>query len=272
MNWAELETCFNRALAFSFSKKKLLLVFPVLVLCGLLVVFCRAVAVEASEWVAMSLAFLPILLSSGLLLSLGVLLVRIHQHEVKMLTLPFRRLFTGSLNIILGTLYLSFPSILVYLLLWMVLGFFSLLCEIPGIGDFFRIVLSFAPFLLILASLLLCFLNLALLFFVAPAVAVDLGKRMGLADRMVLALRGQLFRGTVFFIVALIPMAFVVGMLCLAAFLTKASFLAAEGSLSIALEWFFIMVPFCALLTPAVLFFFNFAAESFWLLQKSKTV
>ena len=73
-----------------------MLTFPVLVLCGVLAVFCRAVAYEAGDWIAMSLAFLPILLSSAVLLALGVLLIRIHIHEVKSLHLGFRRLIPES--------------------------------------------------------------------------------------------------------------------------------------------------------------------------------
>src|SRR5690554_3187916 len=106
MNWADIERSFARAVVFSFSKKKMMLTFPVLVLCGILVVFCRAVAFEASDWIAMSLAFLPILLSSGILLALGVLLIRIHIHEAKQLHLGFRRLITGSVDLIMGTSYL----------------------------------------------------------------------------------------------------------------------------------------------------------------------
>ena len=268
MSWIELENCFNRAVAFSFSRKKLLIAFPGLLLCGVLIVFCRAVAFDASDWVAMSLAFLPILLSSGILLSLGVLLVRIHVHETKQLSLSLKRLLNGSMDIVLGTLYLSLPSILIYLLLWIVLGFFYLLCALPGIGDFFSIVLAFAPFLLILSSLLLCFFNLGLLFFVAPAVAIQSLKRLGAAQRVVMLLKGQLFTGLVLFMVALVPIALIAGLLCLAAILTNLSFFIGQQSLSVALEWFFVMVPFCALLSPAVVFFFNFAAESHWLLQR----
>ncbi|MBU6446639.1 MAG: hypothetical protein KGQ49_04505, partial [Verrucomicrobia bacterium] len=112
----------------------MMLTFPVLVLCGIFVVFCRAVAIGASDWIAMSLGFLPILLSSGVLLALGVLLIRIHMHEVKQLHLGFRRLIAGSVDLIMGTSYLAIPPILAYLLLWVALGLFFLLREIPGIG------------------------------------------------------------------------------------------------------------------------------------------
>ena len=51
MVFEDLELIFNRALKFSFSKKKLLFMFPVLVVCGLMLVFCRALAVNAGQWV-----------------------------------------------------------------------------------------------------------------------------------------------------------------------------------------------------------------------------
>jgi hypothetical protein len=55
--------------------------------------------------------------------------------------------------------------------------------------------------------------------------------------------------------------------LCLAAVLTGVNFLVGSRSLSVALEWFFIMLPFAAIVSPVVVFFFNFAAESYQLLQ-----
>lgn len=268
MSWLELEQCFHRAIALSFSKKKAILAFPALVLCGVLIVFCRAVAFDASDWVAMSLAFLPILLSSGVLLSLGVLLVRLYSHEAKRIALPFKKLFAGSADLILGTLYLSLPPVLVYLLLWIVLGFFYLLRSIPGIGHLFSIVFAFGPFLLILSSLLLCFFNLLLLFFVTPAVAMQPLKRASAAQRIASFLKGKLLTGFALFLVALIPIALAVGLLSLAAFLTGLGMPKETESLGVALQWFFVMIPYAALLTPAVIFFFNFAAESFWLLQR----
>lgn len=267
MKWTDVERAFSRAILLSFSKKKMFLTFPVLVLCGILTVFCRAIAFEASDWVAMSLAFLPILLSSGILLALGVLLIRIHIHEVKGLSLGIRRLITGSLDLILGTSYLSLPPLLTYLFLWMALGIFFLLKEIPGIGDFFSVVLAFGPFLLIFGSLLLCLFNLGLLFFVAPAAAFQPFKRLSLAKRVFGSFQGNLLSSIALFLLALVPILFVTGLLSLSALLTNVSFLTMDKSLTVAMEWFFIMLPFCAILTPAVIFFFNFAAESFQLLQ-----
>jgi len=268
MHWNDLEKAFNRAIILSVSRRKLALAFPILVLCGILSVFCRAVSFESGEWIAMSFAFLPILFSSGILLALGVLLIRMHHHEAKQIALDFRKLIGGSMDLIIGTSYLSILPILAYLFLWTLLGVFFLLKEIPIVGDCFSVVLSFGPFLLIFGSLLLCLFNLGLLFFVAPAAALQPLKNIPLSKRVWNVLNRKLFTALILLTVALIPIAFIGGLLCLAAFLTNVSFLVAERSLSVALEWFFIMLPFCAILTPAVVFFFNFAAESYQLLQK----
>ncbi len=244
----------------------MMLAFPALILCGVLIVFCRAVAFDASDWIAMSLAFLPILLSSGILLALGVLLIRVHDHETRKLSLSLERLVTGSLDLVLGTAYLSIPTVLIYLCLWILMGIFFLFKEIPVIGDFFSIVFSFCPFLLIFSSLCLCLFNLGLLFFASPACALEPLKRISLAKRMLSVLQTRLLTSLALLGVALAPILLLTGLLSLAALLTNGSFLIAERSLSVALEWFFIMIPFCALSTPAVIFFFNFAAESHHLL------
>jgi hypothetical protein len=262
MQWADIEKSFSRAVLFSFSRMQLLLTFPVLVLCGILTVFCRAIAVGTSSWVAMSLAFLPILLSSGVLLGLGVLLIRIHLHEVKNLHLGLQRLLTGSIDLVMGTTYIAIPPILIYLLLWVVLGIFSLLGQIPGVG----VILAFGPFLLIFGSILLCLFNLAMLFFVAPAAAMQPLKRTSLMKRVALSFQGKMLSSLALFLLALIPIGFISLLLSLSALLTGLQ-LGTEQTLLVAMEWFFIMVPFAAILSPAVVFFFNFAAESYQLLQ-----
>jgi hypothetical protein len=268
MFWNEVEKAFSRSIALSFSKQRMMLTFPVLVLCGLLTVFCRAAACHAGDWVSFSLAFLPILLSSGILLALGVLLVRIHFHEIKQLSVSFSRLITGSLDLIVGTSYLSVPPVLAYLLLWVVLGVFFLLKEIPGIGSFFSVVFAFGPFLLIFGSLLLCLFTLGLLFYVAPAAALQSVKRMSLAKQVFTCIKGRLLTSLALFFIALVPILLVVGLLSLSAILTNLSFTMSDRSLMVAMEWFFIMLPFSAILTPATIFFFNFAAESHQILMK----
>ena len=246
----------------------MILCFISLCLCGVLTVFCRALAADASSWVKLSLVFLPILLSSGFLLSSGVLLVRIYVREVRGQSVSLKKLFAGSLDVAIGTSYLSFPPVFVYLCLWIVLGLFFLLKEIPLIGPFFNIVLAFGPFLLIFCSLLLCILSVGLLFFVVPAVAHQSVKRLDLWVDVWKTIQARPFQSVLLFFLGVVPVFLMGGMLTLTATLTNLSFAIKEPSAALALEWFFIMLPFCALLTLPVIFFFHFAAESYNLLRR----
>ncbi len=171
MDFQELSFIFNRALALTFSKKKLFFVFCVLALSGLLVVFFRGLALHAGHWVQLSLTFLPIFLCTGILLSMGILLIRIYHDEIKKGGANYFNIFSRSWEIIIGASYFAIPIILGYLLLWMLLGIFFLLGEVPAVGEFFSVILSFAPFLINLGTLILCLLSLSLLFFISPLIA-----------------------------------------------------------------------------------------------------
>lgn len=268
MTFEELEHIFNRALRFSFSKKKLLFMFPVLVICGLMLVFCRALAVGAGQWVVLSLTFLPIFLSSGLLLAAGVVLARVYHHEVKMIPLSFKKILAQSWELLIGVSYLTLPLLLAYLFLWMLMGVFYLLKEIPALGDVLGVILSFGPFLLVLGSLLLSFFNFLLLFFATPHIALKSKLKLKLAEEIYSRFRENLFSNITLFVMGLIPLLLGVAILSLAAFLTGVNFFMKTETLAVALQWFFVMIPFCAMLTPGILFFFNFAVESYALLQK----
>ncbi len=268
MDFRILEKSFNRALLLSFSKKKLFLVFPVLLLCAILIVFCRAMAFNASGWIIMALIFLPIFLTSGILLALGVVIIRIYYHEAKSLKFHYREVLKKSLDVIVGTSYLSLPPVLAYLLLWVIFGIFVLLKEIPQIGQFIGVILSFAPFLIVLTSLILGVINLALLFFVAPGIALKSKEQFRLAKDVFEKFKKNIFSNVLFFIIGFIPIIFIVGILSLAAVITTVSYHVFPNSVSIAIQWFFISIPFCLFLTPSTVFFFNFAAEMYNLFQK----
>jgi hypothetical protein len=69
-------------------------------------------------------------------------------------------------------------------------------------------------------------------------------------------------------VMGLLPLVVIVGFLTMAATLTGMALFVMERTWAISLQWFIIMIPFAAILTPALVFFFNFAAESFVLLQR----
>lgn len=270
MDFQAVSFIFNRSLALTFSKKKLLFAFCILVLSGLLVVFFRGLSLHASQWVKLSLTFLPIFICTGILLSMGILLIRIYHDEIKKKEINYWQILSRSWEIAIGASYFAIPIIFAYLLLWMVLGIFVLLSEIPTVGEFFASILAFGPFLINLGSLILCVLSLGILFFIAPLIAFK-GLAGGVVSQSIIRrLEKDFFANFVLMLIALLPLALVITLLMLAAMLTGSLCLDCQNSLQTVLKWFFIMLPFTAFLTPAVIFFFNFAAEAHVLMQKHK--
>lgn len=268
MTFKEIQFIFNRALSLTFSKKKLLLVFSVLALCGLLVVFSRGLAGNVSEWMGQSLTFLPIFLSSGILLALGIVLIRIYHDEIKQKQFKFREVLGRSWEVIIGASYFAIPLMLIYLLLWMMLGIFLLLGKVPMFGDFFLVILSFAPFLINLSTLILCVVTFAVLFFVSPVVALKGLNRTAVSQITARKFQYDPFMNLILAFFALLPIIFSGALLILAAVLTGSVFQSNQDPMFNVLQWFFIMIPFTALLAPGVIFFFNFAAEAHVLFQQ----
>ena len=264
----EMRQIFNRALFLAFSRRKLLMTFSVLALCGLLVVFFRGLAVNAGQWVTMSLTFMPIFLCAGVLLSMGLLLTRVYHHDVKKIPVNYKEIMSQSWEMVIGASYISIPLILTYLLLWVILGVFFLLKEIPMIGDFIGVILAFGPFLLNLGSILLTIANVGILFFVTPALALTTAGHKSVPQIVLRRLKLDVFTNTIHLVIACIPLAVTVAILSFAAVLTGSTYVAVDQTSEIVLQWFFIMLPFTALMSPAVVFFFNFAAESHVVTQK----
>lgn len=270
ITFEELQAAFDRALSKSYSKKKWLMTFIVLALCGLLVVFFRGLTIGASRWVMMSLTLMPFFLCAGVLLSLGIVLISIYHDEVKRRPFRYRDIFTNSWDLLLGSFYFSIPMILGYLVLWIFLGVFVLLRMTPGVGEVFGVILAFAPFIINFAILTLCLFNAAMLFFLTPILALKGLDRVQVAQSLEKRFKGNALGNLVLFKVALIPAVIIGLMLIGAGLMTGKACYVCQDALHNAIQWFFIMIPFTAILAPAVIFFFNFAVEAHVLLQKSR--
>lgn len=268
MSSTDFEKIFNRSFSNSFSKKKLLLVFPVLVLCGLLAVICRTISFGSGQWMQMSMAFLPMFLCAGILLAIGIILVRIYHLELKGADIKVLNIIKECRDLIYGIPYFAVPLIFSYLVLWMVLGVFYLMRLIPYAGEVVSAIFSFGPFLLVLGSLFLGCLSLLILFYITPAAALKADLSPRLAEEVMAEIKANPFLSFIMPLFALLPLLLVIGILSLAAVVTHILYVEASSGLTLALKWFFIMIPFSAILTPAVIFFFNFAAESHVFLRK----
>lgn len=268
MTLRDIQVSFNRAMKLTFSFHKILLVFIVLALCGVLAVFFRGLAESANPWMMLSLLFVPFFMCAGVLLSVGIVLIRIYHDEIKGKEVSYKNIAFQSWDLILGASYFSVPIILCYLLLWMLLGFFMMLRGIPGLGEFIGVILSFAPFVINFLMLVLTVLNFALLFFVAPILALKGMSRHLVAQIFVKRWSYDIFSNLFCAFLALVPLLFVLTILILAAIITGSMCVSCSNPYLTVMEWFFVMIPFTLILSPSVVFFFNFAAESHVMLMR----
>lgn len=269
MNLLAIQKIFNRAFWHSFSTPKLIFTFLTLIACGLLAVFCKGlVQVSGHGWIAMSLTFLPIFLSVMILMFASILIIRIYHDEIKERKSTLSSVLKKSIDVMISAAILALPLILIYLLFWLLMGVFFLLKEIPALGELISVIFAFAPFLLILASIGLSIIGFLILFFVTPAIALKGFRRGEIFTLIAQRVKRNLFGNLLLLFLSVVPLIIILSFLLIAAFVTNMSYLPSGSILSIVLEWFFIMVPFAFILSPAVVFFFNFAAESFVLLKE----
>lgn len=270
MNNLDIEKIFDRSFHHVFSKRKFFFLFPVLVLCGFFMIICRAISSGAGYWVTISLTFLPIFLSSGFLLAGGIVLIRAYHNELKKHPFSLIKILQESWQMLLNISYVSLPLVLAYFLLWILMGVFYLLKELPAIGDLIGAFLSFAPFLLILATILLGIFNIVVLFFAAPEAALRTGMRLDLVISIFHRLKTCILSNLLHLFLGLLPSFLCLIILYAAASLTGDTFFSRTKLVSKIFQSFFVMIPFCALLTPSVIFFFNFSAESFVFYRKKE--
>lgn len=263
INFADLEMIFNRALIHCFSRKKFFIVCPALFVCNLFLVFCHTASLQANSWILMSLIFLPGFLCTGVLLTLGVILVRMYIFDLRNTDYSLKQLFVQSLETIVGVSYLSLPLICLYLLIWTFMGIFQIFKAIPGIGSIVPIIFSFVPFLLICSFLLLIFFSVLVLFFITPHVALKKPFRLRIFEEITNKMQKHIFLHAIFLIIAVAPFIFMASVLSLSAILTGIHYLTATSALGSSLEWIFMAIPFSCILAPFMMFFFHFAAECF---------
>lgn len=262
MNWIDLQRLFDRAFYLTLNLKKLVFTCCVLALAGLLVVFFRGMAVEAGSWATQSLTFMAIFLCAAIVMAGGIVLIRVYHDEVKRKVVSYRQILMRSWHLQIGAAYFTIPVILAYLVLWTLLGFFSLLNSLPGIGGLFAVVLAAAPFLINLGAVLLCALTICILFYVTPIVALRGMNHLRVSRMLLERVKGDILGNLAMLALASAPFSLIFGLLSMAGSLTGSAGFTSHDPLQNVLQWFFIMLPYVALISPGVVFFFNFAAEA----------
>ncbi len=272
MDFSEIQSMCQRAGLHSLSKTKLAVTSAGIVLCGLMVVFFQSLAILSGAWIAFSLNFIPLFLAGGLLMGLGVMLIRSYHDEIKETNVGFTKLFMRSWHAALSSAYVFMPIILLFLAVWAMLGVFYLVNEIPLLGDFFASLLSTGPFLLHLAALLLCVFSIYMLFVVTPNFALKPfveATVMTEESRMYLS---HFFLRVTLLLVGLVPLVLSAIILSVAASMTTNSFMVSSNHIQMVVQSLMIMLPYAVLLSPSVVFFFNMAAETHVCVHKVQDV
>jgi len=261
MDFTEIQTMSQRALEHSCQKTKLAISSLVIILCGLLVVFAQSIGLFSGAWVAFSLTFLPLFLSGGLLMGLGVVLIRSYHDEIKETQTTFGALIMRSWHAAISSAYVFMPLVLFFLSIWAMLGLFYLVREIPSFGDFFASLLSTGPFLLHTAAIMLVAFSVYVLFVMTPNFALKSFHEATAVTEVSTRYLSHLFIRLALLFVALLPLVLSLVVLSIAATMTTHGFFASTNHLQLVVQWLMIMLPYAILLSPAIVFFFNMAAE-----------
>lgn len=259
MTLQHLSHMFNRAWRQAFEKRCFFFLAAVLALVGWLVVLCFSLAPVAGSWGGIALVWFPFFFAIGILLAAEVVLVRFYRERDH---LGFGSAFIQSWEGMLSASYLAIPLLLASVLVWVLLGLFILLKEIPFLGSFFAVIFAFIPFLLFLSVGFLLLVAYALFFFIAPEIGAQDKFHRILLIKAWRRIRKDVFVNFLAALIAVLPFGIIVWLLTMATRMTKMLYHVPTHSLASVLQSLIVTLPFVLILTPAVNFFFNFATEA----------
>ncbi len=259
MTLKDVAQMFNRAFAHAFGKGKFFVLFITLFLSGLVFLVFQGIASYAAPWFQLPLKVIPLFVIFGLVMAAGTLMILVYDQELNGKTPSVSKSAWHAWDTLFKASYLALPLLFAFLLFWVVVGIFLLLKAIPYLGTLFGVVLAFIPYLLNFATLLLFLLSLFALFFVAPHLARREKIELSSVSHR---LRENLFINLLFLGIAYLPVWIVWKFVMKAATMTYQLFSVGEGAVETALQSIFVLLPIAAIMTPAALFFFNFAHEA----------
>ncbi len=251
---------FNRALKQSFCWSKWIGCSVSIVVIGLIFLFFGTLAASSAGWLKATLGLLPLFLSVGLFCSLGVILVKLYDDELQRKKSTLLSVAKDSLQLLLGTSYITIPLFVLFIVLWIFLGLYQLLSYTPLFGSFIGVTLSFVPFLIYVALFLILAISVITLFYLVPPVAINGWEGREIIKQKLTEILVDPFNHGKYLLIALIPPTISLFILLWSARMAKLHFKEVEIDL-FAVQWVIVLIPFAALLAPSVLFFFNFAHE-----------
>jgi hypothetical protein len=268
----ELGLLFNRAFNKVWNKESLLGTWLVLLICAWLVVFFHGLSLQTNAWIALAVNNVPLFISVGILLAWGIVLVRRYHNQLKNTDKSTLEVVKSSWRLLGLGLNFSLPILLGFIALWVALGIFVLMSSIPLLGEFFSVIFSFIPFLLIVSVAILFIASFLILYIAAPLLALTADElEISYKTKAKERLLADPYTNIQLAIVAALPTIISLIIFCWA-YQGTLQFLPSHDSVVYSiLEGCMLAIPFTALLTPSVILFFNLAAEAHvYVLKRAK--
>lgn len=262
MQQSPTEKMFIRALRLSFSKQlffwTLLSFIPSIITAAL----CRPLMEGASTWLSLALVLFPFFVWITSLSMAGVFITRVYHHRVKGIEYSLRDLYLQSKAAIIEVLYFSTPILLLFTAVWALLGFFFLLQSLPALGNLIMSLLAAVPLLLLFCCVALLDLSFCVLFFSVPAISLGSKKKLALIYEVVGKFQLAPLLLIKHMLLASLPLVLLCIYFAIALTLDALIFSSSQHIFYAFLQLISFMLLISFIFTPAVIFFFNFAAES----------
>jgi hypothetical protein len=263
-----IEQAFNRALSGMGEKYKILITAGVLCIGSVLTAFFATFSPFADSLMQKTLFLVPLFITLGLLLSLGSLLCKIYLEEVKRNKVHLIPTFKTIWVRLLGASYFSLPFLAAFIVLWLTIGLFELLTLIPYVGSVLSTLFAFIPFVINFCFYLLAVFGLFALFMLAPVMGVVSQLDQSIVHNVLLHWIKNPYRNLVNFFVALAP-AFLCGFIGYLALGLCAFCFKEAHPLLLLIQNISLAIPFAALLLFPAIFFFQYAMESYLMIESS---
>lgn len=260
------EKAVNRALLSMWDTYKILLTAAILFAGSILTALFATFSTFASSLMQKTLFLIPCFLTLGLLLSLGSVLCKLYLEEIrrnKVHLVPTMKMIYARL---VGASYFSVPFLTLFGILWMTIGLFELLTFIPYLGTFFATLFAFIPFLIHFSFYFMIVFGLFGLFLLAPLLATTADINRTVLEKLLRHLLKNPYRHVINFFIALFP-ALLLGLLGYLS-LQLCTFCHQETHfLFVLLQNVSYAIPFTLLLLFPAIFFFQYAIESYLMVE-----
>jgi len=261
MEILELPKLYRHAYLNTLSRQRCLWTTAIIALSQVPILFSFALGAAAPLWTDIGIKFSALYLSFGILLSFGIFLMRLYRSKQEFTMISYRDFGMGFWKAWLHACHLIIPILLLGMMLWVILGIFALIQEIPYAGPYLATFLSPGAFLATLSLLLLLVACGLLLYFATPFIALKGTYDLNVIKQSLLQHAKTPLTSLAFFAIACLPVT-ILGIFAYAAHVLTSKLLCPPSTTCETLQWLFLILPTSLFLSPGILFFFNFAYEA----------